>query len=302
VTESSSTFTCRRSILFADVVGSVALYEELGNVVARKKVGSCLKLLTDTTRRFGGHVVKSLGDGILCSFASELPAAQAAMRMCDQSVEAGVDIHVGVHCGEVLESAGDVFGDTVNTASRIASLAKPLEILISRPFRDALPAVLQRSVREVRPITVRGKTRALELYAILRDGAGLGDNSPNQTIAIAPLRRPSGDGAREARLELSFAGRLVTATPGGGLTLGRNPASDVEVPGKSVSRDHARIFHRQGKYVLQDQSANGSWVVPRGQPKIYLLREEAILIGAGRIYLGTDPEDRETAPIRYRNA
>ena len=67
-----------------------------------------------------------------------------------------------------------------------------------------------------------------------------------------------------------------------------------------VSRLHARIFFRQGKFILEDQSTNGTFVVPLRQSKLQLLREEALLHGSGLIYLGADPDETESEPVTYQ--
>jgi adenylate cyclase len=282
------------SILFADIVGSTEIYERLGNEVARETVEKCLTLLRDTVNAFRGKVIKSLGDGILCSFDSQEEAVWAAVRICQKVGNDETAIRIGIHYGDVIEENNDVFGDAVNTAARIAALAKPSEVLISREIGEHLPVIMHRIVQRVPPVSVKGKREPLELFAILT--ADTKAQEPqfdlDKTITIENLGPSKGD------LELTYGSKKITLKPGSELTLGRDPTSGLVVPTEHVSRMHAKIFFRQGKFVLLDQSSNGTYVVPH-LSKLHLLREEAILHGSGLIYLGADPDRTHSEPVLY---
>jgi len=283
--------TSHRSVLFADIVSSTALYEEIGNLKAKETVGSCLDALSAIVVEHDGRVVKSMGDGILCAFSNSEEAVNSALAMCDKAPAHKLSIRVGVHCGEVVQDAGDIFGDAVNTASRIAGLAKPLEILISRELRETLPPFMKSLVRSVQPVSVKGKREPLELFAILRGSAS------HTMASFSPLV----DLAKQARLEVTYAGKTVEVErEHSEITLGREAENDVVIDNKYASRQHARIYHRLGKFVLVDQSANGTFLVPEDQSRLHLHREEALLHGSGSIYFGADPTSQETEPVHFR--
>ncbi len=103
MSDAPATNATHRSILIADIVGSTELYERLGDVVANRLVRECLDKLSATAKSFQGQVVKSLGDGILCSFGSQQDAVWAAVGMCEELEKHSLDIRIGVHWGEVLE-------------------------------------------------------------------------------------------------------------------------------------------------------------------------------------------------------
>jgi adenylate cyclase len=287
----------KQTILFADVVGSTELYDDLGTEAAKKTIAACLRLFSDTVEAFHGRVVKSLGDGLLCAFRSPEEAVWAAVRICQKFAKEKTDIRIGVHHGEALEEPdGDVFGDAVNIAARIASLAKPSEILISREVGEYLPPIMHPIVQRVPPVSVKGKREPLELYAILKE-----DTSTHEQMKKAQLGMTMAIGASSpllSRLELRFRDLTITLHPGEVLTLGRDPECGLVVSTDHVSRRHGKIFHRQDKFVLLDQSSNGTYLVPH-LSKMHLLREEAILHGSGLIYLGADPDRTESEPIRY---
>ncbi|MDP9237595.1 MAG: adenylate/guanylate cyclase domain-containing protein [Chloroflexota bacterium] len=125
-------------ILFADIVDSTALTERLGDAAFR----SAARILDDRMRTAirvaGGSAIegKLLGDGVLAVFtsaANAIDAALACARACDGT---GLQLHLGLHAGDVIREEGNVFGGAVNIASRISALSAPGEVLVSRTVAD----------------------------------------------------------------------------------------------------------------------------------------------------------------------
>ncbi|MHC5212168.1 MAG: adenylate/guanylate cyclase domain-containing protein, partial [Planctomycetota bacterium] len=154
------------AVLMVDVVSSTELFESVGDRAARDRIAARLAALTRIVRAKGGRVVKSLGDGLLCTLPS--PAEGLAASQAMQKDKTGdVDIRVGLHAGPVIEEDDDVFGDTVNTASRVASVCNPGEVLCSKALVESLDAVERTNLRRVQPVTVKGKREPLALYALI---------------------------------------------------------------------------------------------------------------------------------------
>lgn len=288
---SAPTRTIRTVVLIVDIVRSTALYEELGNVQARELVCACLKTLGEIVAAHGGLVIKSMGDGLLCQFPSAEEAVKVAIAMCDRAPEYNLEVRVGLHHGEVIEDGGDIFGDAVNTASRVADVANPSEILVTHDLREALPAFMRGLLRHVQPVSVKGKREPLDLFAVPRD-------SSSGTLVVASRAVVPAD---EGTLELTYRGTSVRLDQtGGAITIGREPDNDLVVESDWTSRRHVRIYHKMGKFVLVDQSANGTYVVFDGQAKLYLHREETLLLKAGRIHLGDDPDGQAGEPVHFQ--
>jgi class 3 adenylate cyclase len=287
-----------RAVLIADIVSSTALYEALGNREARERVAGCLAQLSRTVESHGGQVVKSLGDGILATFPLEGEALPAAMGLCERAEQRGLQVRVGIHCGEVLEEDRDVFGDAVNTAARIAALAKPSEILITEALRDAMPPGLRATVHRVPPIAIKGKREPVQLYSILQ-GVADAQQDACQTVELGRSQLGRIPELEASRLELRHMAATVELAPGMELSLGRDPQNGLVVDHPLASRLHARIFHRGGKFILEDVSANGTYVVTRPRFRLRLLREQSFLVGSGEIYLGAEPENVRCEPVYY---
>ena len=136
-------------VLFADVSGSTRLYEKLGDKEALHAVERCINRMTRATEQFKGRVIKTIGDEVMAVFDSAEAGMDAAssmqQRVDDLPPVRGIKlaIRVGFHFGPAIEEAKDVFGDTVNTAARMAGLAKAGQIITTADSVAALPALLR---------------------------------------------------------------------------------------------------------------------------------------------------------------
>jgi class 3 adenylate cyclase len=273
------------AVLFAQISGSAALYQSRGDSGATGAVNEALAGLKAAVLRHGGTVVKTVGDQLIAHFGGADFALQAASSM--QAFMRGrtdnLALEVGFNLGPVIREKQDVFGDTVNLAARLASMANPRQILTTRQSVDRLSPFLRSTCRSLYTTTVKGKAEKIVVYeAVWQQDKGttvVGD--PGAAEASSP-----------ATLKLSYRGKTWSMDEGrDALAAGRDPASDVLVLGDKVSRHHARIFLRQGKFVLADQSANGTYVRVRERAEVQLNREEFILLGNGSIGLGQSVAD-----------
>ncbi len=285
--------TSRRTILFVDIASSTALYDDLGDAAARARVGPCLSALAGLVVSGGGQTIKSLGDGLLAAFDSESCAVTAALEMVDRALEHRLRVHIGLHCGEVLEEEGDLFGQAVNTALRICALAKPSEILISTGVFQRLPPHQQAAARRIPAVAVKGLREELELFVLECSD----DTSTTLNLGATSIRSLLGS---RRGLELLLEGRTWMVDSRAAFTLGRGPENDLVLDRQEVSRRHATISLRRGKMVIQDQSVNGTWILPDDGSLLHLLREESPLHGRGQLFLGLGPDRPGAQGIAYR--
>jgi class 3 adenylate cyclase len=283
-----------RAVLFADVTGSVRLYEELGDELAQASIGERLGDIEAATREHGGRTVKHLGDGLMCAFAAADDAVRAAhamqLRPTEQHGGSEIGIHVGAHYGPVLEMDGDLYGDSVNVASRIASVAKAGQIVVTRELADRLCEELRGSVRRLGNVVVRGRREPVEMFEYVWEPVEE-LTIIQQTLATEPV----------ARLRVTAAGRerRLDGAGSGSLTLGRDAGSDIVIADPAASRRHARIERRRDTFVVVDHSANGTWVANAGETERCLRREELMLRFSGRIALGRPTTDPSATVIEF---
>jgi class 3 adenylate cyclase len=124
-------------IVFADIVDSTALTERLGDAAFRERARALDDALRALIRAAGGAAIggKLLGDGVLATFPAANRAIDAALRFDAAARDAGLELHVGVHAGDVIRERDNVYGGAVNVAARISALAQPGEVLVSDVVR-----------------------------------------------------------------------------------------------------------------------------------------------------------------------
>jgi class 3 adenylate cyclase len=272
----------RMAVLFADVSGSTRLYESLGDAEALATIGRCVALMSTVCVGHGGRVVKTIGDEVMAVFPSADTAAQAAVEMQGRISEhppvggSRLAIRVGFHLGPAIETDGDVFGDSVNVAARMAALAKREQIILSSHTADTLAPWLRERVREIDTLSVKGKSQDIGIFELIWQ------DSDEDLTAVATRYKPL-----PARIVLRHGTKeLVLDESATTITIGRDTGNEIAIADRKASRLHARIERRRDKFVIIDQSSNGTYVTIDGEPEIMLRREELMLRGRGHVTFG----------------
>lgn len=274
------------TVLFADVTGSTRLYEEVGDTTAADAIRRCLDVVQRATEASGGRVVKTIGDELMAVFPNPDRATQAATRM-HMAVNAlppiegqKLSLRIGFHAGPVIQRGGDVFGDTVNLASRLAAQATKGQVLTSGDTVTKLTPLLQGATRRLYDITLKGKPDDVSLCEVLwSKGADITD------VPLGQAEKPASD----ARLLLRIGNReLVCRRRVETITIGRDPDSTLVIADAAASRQHCVIERRQNHFVIRDHSSNGTFILIDGDKDsdITLRREEFTLRGHGWITFG----------------
>ncbi len=270
-------------VLFADISGSTRLYDTLGDAQAKSMIDECLEVMRAAAARYGGRVVKTIGDEVMCVLPDAdstcLAATDMQLKITALPAVAGVQraIRAGFHVGVVIEENNDVFGDTVNLAARMAGLAKGNQIMTTRAAVDMLSPMLRSSTRPIAALSVKGKGDDVEVCEVLWQP------TEELTMATASTLATSG----HVELQLRHAGKVHRLTQANvGVFLGRDVSCEILITDRMASRVHARIELRRDKFYLIDQSTNGTFVMVRGEPEMVLRREEVMLRASGQIALG----------------
>lgn len=287
------------AILFADVSDSTRLYESLGDTAAFGNVREVIGLLKSVTGAFGGRVVKTIGDGLMCAFPDADGAANAAGEMQRQIAQRPalgggkkLTIRVGFHYGPVIQDGEDVFGDSVNVAARMAGLALAGQAITTVDTIAMLSSQLREATRQIDALPVKGKAEEVEVHELLWQASS--DRTVIPGRAAGPVSAPgSGPGIR-----ITHGG--AERTFGETIYFGREAAGNhVVISDPTASRRHAKIELRAGKFVLVDQSSNGTFVVIGGAKEIRLKREEMILYGSGRFAFGHSTADSGAEVVEF---
>jgi len=125
------------TVLFIDVTGSTQLAARIGDSRFRELIDGFHQLIQRQLDRYQGRLVDTAGDGALSLFDSPARAIACAESVREGVRALGLTVRAGVHTGEMEhEPGGQVRGIAVHTGARVASLAEPGEILVSRTIRD----------------------------------------------------------------------------------------------------------------------------------------------------------------------
>jgi adenylate cyclase len=288
------------AILFADVVGSTRLYELMGDLRARDMVAICIDVMRSATEQRQGTVIKTMGDEVMSTFPSADEALNAAAQMQQQISSHAqlkvdgqpVSIRIGCHFGPVMLENRDVFGATVHTANRMTSQAKAGQIITTAATVERLSPEWRASCRQIDVATLKGQGNEVALYEVLWQSEDVTSMVP----AISMNSRP----VRLLRLRLRANDRdLVIDEQHSSITIGRAEDNDVVIKGNLISRLHARIEISRNKFVLIDQSTNGTFVQSSDGEESFVRRDSLQIKGQGMIGLGRLPEHGSPQTIRY---
>ena len=288
------------AILFADISGSTALYDKLGDERARAIVARCVALMSGEVAPQGGTVIKTIGDEIMCTFPGAEQAMRAACGM-QLAIDAGrpggstpIYIHIGFHFGTVIRDDGDVFGDAVNVAARVAGMTRAREIATTQDTVDRLPGELREKVRPILRASFKGKQDEFEVYRVVWEL----DDTMSTRIGLPLERRPNA--GEETVLQLRYQNHAWTLDEQHrSIVLGRGQDCEIIVQNTLASRQHARIEYRFGKFAFADHSSNGSYVRFKDGQVVRLAHEEVILHGSGSISLGLSFDGSQAEIVEF---
>ena len=293
-----------RTVLFADLRGSTSLFETLGNAEATSVVTHCVNAMSRQVTDCGGHVVKTLGDGLMAVFGESAQAVHASLVMhetleaivlkgSERGASSGLRVlrlQIGMARGEVVEMAGDCFGDAVNVAARLIDHAGDNETLVTDDVLRGIPVDLQARFRDLDRLALRGRAEPVHVHVLAKRR---GD------VAVTQFGDVSIAGEPEAlRLTWNTSSRLIDLRqlP---VVLGRSPQASFCVDDSRVSRSHARVDWYGGTFQLTDLSYNGTYVRFNDGEIVSLRRGSCTLHGSGIVGLGASPIDPGAACVRF---
>jgi class 3 adenylate cyclase len=275
------------TIVFADVSGSTKLFETRGNLEARRLVSAVLNALAEVTQQHGGRVIKTIGDEIMCTFPGPMQGMLGAIDMQKRVAQdpdfahENLAIRIGLHHGDTLMEDNDVYGDAVNTAARMASLAKREQIITTAATVKLLTNAGMLRTRSMGQARVAGKQKPIDIVDVQWQ-----EDTSNVTMVQRAIRVEAEDEPK-IRLQLRYRGRAIDldelAPP---FTLGRDPTATLVVDAEWVSRFHALIEYKRGYFVVSDRSTNGTYVKFGEDEELRLHRDELRLRRNGTISLG----------------
>jgi hypothetical protein len=289
-----------QTILFADVSGSTRLFETKGDVEARRLISLVLDALTLICQQHGGRVIKTIGDEIMCTLPAAINGLLAACEMQRRLardilfVRESLAIRIGLHHGDALEENGDVFGDAVNVAARMASLAKREQIVTTAVTVNGImgKAPETRSLGKAR---VSGKLFPIEIVDVIWQEDTSGMTTVQSAVKLFDTATEAG-----GMLRLRHRGRVVELNVNSQpFMMGREASNGLVVEADWVSRTHAQIEYKRGHFMLTDRSTNATYVRVGEDDELRVHRDEVHLRKTGTISMGQASEINTNDVIRF---
>ncbi|PVV05916.1 MAG: hypothetical protein B6D77_17315 [gamma proteobacterium symbiont of Ctena orbiculata] len=284
------------AIVFADIVGSTRMYENLGDSRAKQLITELEEVLAKVVAETGGNVVEVVGDEVMSRYAHVSDAVEGACLMQERVDEyakrSGMTLsaRIGLHYGPAIVEGGRMYGDSVNVAARMASIAQSQQIITTEQVVQNLSDEQQIIVRRFDKVKVKGKLARMVIYDLLwrKDDVTFLHTSPLTQSTLARV------------LVLEYGHQRYQFQPQqNSMHIGRDASNELVVNAAAASRAHAVVEYNRGKYVLSDTSTNGTYLTNQTQQSLYLRRETAPLLGSGKIGLGEPVSDDNQHVISY---
>ncbi|TMV10882.1 adenylate/guanylate cyclase domain-containing protein [Arenibacterium halophilum] len=282
-------FAC---VLISDITGSTTIYEREGNAAAVSYIEPIIGRMRAIIGDNGGICVKSEGDDTVSFFRHPDDAFRAAWTMINEDWHQGMSVHAGMYYGEIVQQVGTIYGNAVNTAARLSSLAKPGEVLVGVNCYDVMSQDNKARLMPIGDLHLKGKEEPTKVYAASMPSLA----ATTVIFSSAQTRRPS----RTEAVELTYQGRTWRIGEGEKLSLGRSQDCDIVLDHAWVSRKHGELTIRQWQLEYSDHSSAGSVVETPDGKELSIHRRSTMLNGSGTILLGPrSTENPEASAVTF---
>jgi len=274
-------------VMFTDIKGSTAYFEKYGDVAGLMMVHQCNDMLRQIVERHTGRVVKEIGDAIMAIFDDCGESVVAAIEMqraligfnAPKPEQDHVFIRIGLNYGTGLVKSNDVFGDVVNVASRVESVASPEQIVISDALNQQIHALNKFKITYLGRYALKGKEGDRDLFEVIWDEKRQARPATAHTVVVSDakfkvvvphfkLQHIRKDGSVGTEHELK----------NGKLTIGRADA-DVRFPADGqMAEMHAKFFVDRGQLYVEDLSV-GKGIFVRLIATYMLQNGDVIMMG-----------------------
>ena len=283
------------TVLFADLADSTKLYQTQGDVEAHQLVIDSLQRMQIIVERHHGMLLKTVGDAVLASFEQANSAYLASVDIQREHQALSLSVRVGFHHGEVIPDGGDVYGNSVNLAARVAAFAEANEICTTEDTVSQLSIRHRSKALYLDSVDFKGISTPMPVYRV----QWVDDDA--ETAIVTAVSRNVRYQTNNV-LDLLIAGTRIRIDSGNPVvTFGRAMGNDVVIDSESASRNHAKIELVRGRILIHDSSTNGTYISRSGLASEFIRRESASLGNIGKIGLGFIPDSQPEHIIEFRS-
>ncbi|MFK7994445.1 MAG: adenylate/guanylate cyclase domain-containing protein [Granulosicoccus sp.] len=287
------------TVFFSDIANSTRLYQERGDVVAHRLITNCLIELRRVVENHDGKLLRTVGDAVLASFESSDNAMLAAVESQRMQLLSPLRIRIGFHAGEVIPDSGDVYGNAVNVAARVAGFANASEIYTTEDTVYQLSPQMRKAATFLDHVDFKGIEQPLPVYRIQWQEEST--QKPTEDTRIVTAVSRTSKYRSDMVLELSMGAltiRIDKDNPQ--IRIGREVDNDFVIRHESTSRYHASIELQRGRFLISDSSTNGTYLIRQGTNALFVRRESISLDSTGIIGAGWHPSASDAEQISYR--
>jgi adenylate cyclase len=272
------------TVMFTDIRGSTAYFEKYGDIAGVMMVHECTELIKRQLDKHNGTFIKTIGDAVMATFDDCKDAVESAVgihqalrhRNALREVKDRIAIRIGLNHGSGIVRSADVFGDVVNVASRVESVAQPEQIVISAAVNKRVAPLNAFEIHYLGQFALKGKEGPTDLFEVVWDETAGAKPVASHTVVMgsASMKLPtfklqhivSGKSSREWELR------------GKQMTMGQL-AGDITFPDdKRMAPQHARLTADMAQLCVEDLSDRGVFV--RLVATHTLQDQDVVLLGA----------------------
>jgi adenylate cyclase len=197
------------AIMATDVVGYSKLMQ-VNETAALAQVSAIRNATQEKIELHQGRIANTAGDSVLAEFGSAVEAVSCALalqqELSSRTQKEDLQVRIGIHLGDVVDKAGDLFGTAVNIAARLEGIAQPGSIVVSSAVRDAIAGKLPVLSADLGPQNLKNIDEPLRAFALMPNSAASpsvfrsGEALPlpsKPSIAVLPFENLSGDREQE---------------------------------------------------------------------------------------------------------
>jgi class 3 adenylate cyclase len=181
------------TVMFTDLKGSTTIAEKEGDLSSRLLIKDHNEIVLGSIKDHNGVLVKTMGDGTMSYFESAMDAVRTGADIqrkvesynVEKKTKVPILIRIGIHTGECIVEENDIFGDTVNVASRFESSANPGEIYLSEDTYNAMEDKGEIYCRYIKSTTLKGKSEECNIYKAFWD-----EKEIEREITVQPTAEP----------------------------------------------------------------------------------------------------------------
>jgi class 3 adenylate cyclase len=250
------------TVMFTDIKGSTEYFENFGDIAGLAMVHECNDTLRCEIETHGGRVIKTIGDAVMGAFEDNDQSVRAAIMMQRRLRERNATrkksdhilVRIGIHHGTGIVKSDDVFGDVVNVASRVQSIAQPEQIVVSDALQKTISSRSEFDLEFIGRFRLKGKSEDRDLYQVRWSNT---QNLPSIGAVHTTISRVYREGVTLQQLSPDGSIKCEYRVTANGITVGNAEPDPKSLGYSKLEVVRARFLLLDGQPTVQDVGKTG---------------------------------------------